>query len=752
MAQERLEEDRTKIRKHWDRISERIPDYISMDIIEYEDTVRAMMRADEWEQAKFYLEAADLEWGYTAPFLFLNGRYYYHIGDIGEARRYWLMTVKEDKSYTEALEWLLRLETEQKNYSTAIVHINELLEYSPYNIRLWRKKIELYRLLNNDKEADKMLERLAVIYPENEQIKKDLIYRKELQLTEARKKGDEQAVQQQLHELITAQPGKNATYYLDLASSLIKQGRLQEAEEVCAMGVLQTHGNRALVRKRVALLTDQALYQEAERYLDECIRLYHATDLQPLRDELRGEYAQYTAADEAYARYAQWYGKTQSDEALDWLIRTAMQRGYWDDAQYYLREARRTQGDNAETLAKAYVVEQRLGNSRAAARLLEQRYAVSPDDEEVRELLAEKRLHEATDLMSDEQYRQAIPLLEQADTLTADEELGSVIGRRLTACRAAIPDTTKNDSIEDLDWMTRSVRYEKAHALDSAYACLMRYVPSPNEYHYVQRHRYELASRLAKNTLSFEYQYARRSSVDQWSHNAYLTYSHSFGNDVLEASAAYAGRESSAWTETTDEGNDTTVTSAGGSGVQIGLGYSHYFRWGDINIQGSWASRFLPQGAAKIALTENLPHEWALTERLSWRYINDESRYHLWSAGLTAAWTYGQFYLAPSIDAFLVEKHVYFNGGLKFQYFPLDGDRSHVFTSVGVGNAPEVTLLDNNLPIRFAHLNTNVSAGGYYTVNEHLGLAGSLSWYVIGSNNNTVRNYLYLNVSMNIRF
>ena len=730
-----------------------LPSYLNLNLIQYEDTIRQRMRDNRWEDAKEMLDAADLQWGKTTAFYFLNGRYYYEKDSVDLARRYWLSACREDPSEPEALEWLMKLEEQEGNYATAIVHANDLLAFSPYSIRLWRKKIQLYRLSGNEAEANRLLERLAEIYPESEQVQQDVAYQRETMMLAARKRGDEQAVQQNLAELIKTDTIPNAEHYIDLVNSLIKEGKLQEAEEVCAKGVNSTQGNRNLIRKRVSLLEDRKRYDEAEAYLKDCIRLYKADDLQPLLLRLQGDAAEHAAEDEAYTRYARLYGKQRSPEAREWLIRTAMQRGYWDDAQYYIAEARREEGDSDQLLAKAYTVEQRMGNQRAASRLLEQRFALNNHDGEVRELIAEKRLHEATDLMQEEHYGEAIPLLEQADTLTTDEEMLAVIARRLSTCHSLLPDTTKQiNPLDTLDWMQQSVYYERAHQTDSAYACLMRYQPSLNEYHYVTRHRYALQSRLLKNTISLEYQYARRSSADQWSHNAYINYAHNFGKDVLEVSAAYAGRESSSWTEEDVNGNDSTVYSTGGSGVQLGLGYAHYFQWGDIHAQASWASRFLPFASVKLSVSENLPAEWVLTERLSWRYINDETRYHLFSAGCSASWTYGQFMLTPTIDAFLLRKHVYFNGGLKFQFFPLDGDRSYVFTNIGAGNAPEVSLLDNNLPVRFDHLNTNVSAGGMYMINGHFGLSGSVSWYLIGGKATSIRNYIYLNVSMNIRF
>ena len=744
-----------KIARRMQELNERAHDRLtagmSMSPRQYEDTIRALFRADRWHDAEPFLVSAEREWGGRSNICCLIGTYWYHEGNIPLARRYLLLAMVDDESNTEALEILAKLEEVEGNYATAIVHVNDLLSFSPYNVRLWRKKIELFRLLDNNVEADRLLERLAVIYPNDEQIHKDLIYRKELMYIEMSKKGNEKESQEALDELISRNP-REVGYYIALSGSLLKEGKMEQAIEVCARGVQNTHGNRALIRRRVGILCDCARYQEAEQYLDGCIRQYGSTGLTDLRDYVH-ELAAYAAdAADVYTRHKRLYATTDSEEALDWLISASMQRAWWDEAQYWLMEKERRNGTDAALLAKRYHVEKRLGNDRAAARVLESWYLEDKQDDEVRELLAEKRLQEGTELMQDELWDEALVPLQQADTLTMDPELLAVVTRRIATCITLRPDTSLVK--DSLDWLQRSAVYEKEKNLDSAYVCIMRYRPSLDEFHDVQRHRYTLLSRLQKNTLTFEYQFARRASLDAWSQNAHVTYTRKFEHDAFDVVAGYAGRESSSWKEELSDTKDTTYFSAGGSGFEVGGAYYHYFEWGDLSLSGSWASKFLPRGAASLSFTENLPLSWTLSERLQWRYIVDETtRYHIYSAGLSAGWTSENgFILSPNIDAFLVQGSVYFNGGFKMTYFPLDGDRSSVFVSFGGGNAPDLSLMDSNMPIGFNILNTSLSSGGYYQINGHFGLTGSIDWYVMGSNDNSIRNYIYLHAGMSIFF
>ncbi len=733
-----------------ERAHDRLTAGMSMSPDQYEDTIRTLFRAGQWSDAEPILSAAEREWGGRSNISCLIGTYWYHEGNLGLARRYLLLALEDDDSNSEALEILVKLEEREGNYSTAIVHINDLLSFSPYNIRLWRKKIELYRLLDNDVEANRLLERLAVIYPNDEQVRNDLIYQKELEYVRLSKQGNEKESQQAIEELIIRNP-KDVQYYIALSGSLLKEGKMDDAAAVCARGVINTGGNRTLIRRRVGILADCARYQEAEQYLDECIRKYGSTGLSELRDNLHQDAAYAADAADVYTRHERIYATTNSDEALDWLVSNSMQRGWWDDARFYLKEQERKNGTSSQLLAKQYVVEKRLGNDRAAARILEDWYAADTSDQDVREMLAEKRLREGTDMMQDEMWAEALTPLRQADSLTADSDLHVVLCRRIRTCESMLPDTTL--VIDTLDQWQHSVIYEKEKNLDSAYACLMRYRPSLDEYHMVQRHRYTLQSKLMKNTLAFEYQFIRRTSTDAWNNIAHATYTRTFDHNAFDAVIGYTGRETSYWTEQLSDTKDTTYTAAGGSGVEIGGTYYHYFHWGEASVNATWASRFFPRATVKLSATENLPLEWTLSERLQWRYIADDTKYHVFSAGLSAGWSSENgFILTPSLDAFLMQRRVYVNGGIKMTYLPLDGDRSSVYTSFSVGNAPDLSLMDSNMPLTFANLNTSLSVGGSYLINGHFGLSAALDWYVMGNNDNTIRNYLYLHAGLTIYF
>lgn len=611
--------------------------------VQYEADIRNAFRQGDWTGGKALLDEANPEYGTLSVFCELNGAYYYHFKQYDEARRHLLLALRDDNANTQALEMLVRVERETKHYATAISHVNKLLEFSPYNARLWRTKIELYRLDNNDREADRLLERLYTIYPEDTTVQKDMLYKEQLRYYELHRAGNTQAEEEALRRILSIDPNN------------------QEANKAL----------EALIRRRYnAIFARDRQNEAAERREQDSLNVIRTANL--------------TATKVMQAIYDK---EREEREYVDPEVLAAQQ--HRDSVEQAERNRLRFMGDAVDS---SYVY---------------------------------LRRHEP---------ERVVPLMDSLLVL----------------------DPKHNEAN-----MLMSMAYERMHQWDSAYYYQSKYHPLPEEVFNNRRHLHALAMRSHSNNLNLEYQYARRSSKDELTHNAYVDYTHKWTRDVLTAHVGYAGRESYL------DDRDTTHLLGGGTGVMLGAEYAHSFDTLPVpltlTLQGSWASKFFPRWTASVALEEELPQEWTLTERLGWRRIIDkdftEENYHLLSLDLVTTKTIGQFILIPSFNTYLmltptdpVKANVFFAGSLKMQYFPIEGDRSCVFASAGVGNAPESSLLNNSLPIQFAHLNTFVSGGVYWVFTDNLAATFATSWYTQEQIKSSTRNYLYINASLQISF
>lgn len=620
--------------------------------VQYEADIRSAFRQDDWTGGKALLDEADPAYGTLSVFCELNGVYYYHFKQYDEARRYLLLAMRDDEANTQALELLVRVEQETGHYSTAISHVNKLLEYSPYNARLWRTMIELYRLDGNDLEADRLLERLYTIYPEDSTIQKAVLYKEQLRYYDLHRAGNTQGEEEALKRILSIDPkNREANRAMD-----------------------------ALIRKRYnAIFARDKRNEAAERRYEDSLNVIRTANL--------------SATKVMEAIYAK---EREEREYVDPEVLAARQ--HRDSVEAAERARLRFMGDAVDS---SYVYLKR---------------------------------HEP---------KPVIPLMDSVLVL----------------------DPKHNEA-----HLLLSAAYERLHQWDSAYYHQAKYHPLPEEVFANRRHLHGLAMRSHKNDLNLEYQYARRSSKDELTHNAYVHYTHRWTRDALTAHVGYAGRESY---------KDEAESLSGGTGIQLGAEYAHSFDSLpiplELTIQGSWANRFFPRGTAAIALQEEFPKDWTLTERLGWRYIYDNEstpreNYHLLSLDLVATKAIGQFILIPAFNTYLMltpssaatssaagtsssaATSIFFNGSLKMQYFPIEHDRSCVFASAGVGNAPESSLLNYSMPVQFANLNTYVAGGVYWVFTDNLGATFSTSWYTQQQRKAFTRNYLYINASLQISF
>lgn len=415
----------------------------------YEDRIRAQFRSGHWEQGGAILDSAMVDYPQASVFYELKGQLILHdietnTGSVKTngraksyelARYYLIKCIDIDEKNLNSRRLLLRIETETQHYSSAIVYCNELLEESPYNEHLWRTKIDLYRKMGNDLEADRLLERLLTIYNNDTILRRDLAERKSMQVKQQRNKGDNRGMEESLRQLIDLEPS-SADHYKSLFSLLYRTGRLSEAAELAERGALHVNSpaeRDSLIAKRVSVLMEMNRHAEAQNYLNSKQKAIRSAYLQRLKSETDIEIARQARMNDPYEAYAKVYESQHQQEALNYLIGTAIQRGYHDDALYYIREARKRH-DTPKLHYQEYLVLKRQGHAKQAESQLRQLYERVPADTAVAIELAEHYLTQSAPLIVQGQYAEAIPLLHYTYVMNADPELTLAARTRLLNC------------------------------------------------------------------------------------------------------------------------------------------------------------------------------------------------------------------------------------------------------------------------------------------------------------------------------
>lgn len=425
------------------------PDY-------YEANVREHFKHDRWQQGKVLLDEGMKEYGTMSVMNELAGWYYYHFHNYDKARFHLIKSLRDDNYNTHSRELLVNVEEETKNYSSAICYVNEILQNNPYSRGWWKRKINLYRKQNNHVEADRLLRRLQQIYPNDEQIKKDINYQTEQNYQNLKKKGNLKGQIEALKEL-TANDPKSIEYHLAYTNALLQAGRINDALEAASIGARETN-SAELIRKKASIMAEQGNYIQAINYLKEAQKTNRAAGISAMISQLQVDAANAAQLNDPYTSMGKVYESTHSAEALNYLLNTSISRGYYEDALTYIHDAKRGRGETEDLLYKEYVVQRRLGNTTTATALLNKLYTRNPYNSEVADNLALVRYEQAAGLMSTGQYGEAIPNLIFAADKTQDAEVKRGAISRLFNCYYETKQYTLAN--EQLDLLSSLYDYE----------------------------------------------------------------------------------------------------------------------------------------------------------------------------------------------------------------------------------------------------------------------------------------------------
>lgn len=427
---------------------------------EYAKIVQDHFANEEWEEGKAVVEEGLGKYPKVADLQWLMGKYWHYKKDYDQARYHLIKAIEDNYNHVNAKQLLVDVEENTQNYSSAICYVNELLEVNPYWRGLWRRKIDIYRKQGNDVEADRLLKRINQIYPNDTILRKDYVYSMELGYQKMKKTGNRKEAIQTLTELVKASPG-NEQYYLDLINLQLQEGNQEAALGWASNGLSEIPGSLALINKKVGILGELARYPEALAFMRDRMRKSNNASLRLLYNNLLLEAAQAEKQRDPYILYGIVYDNGKSNkEALDYLLNTAVTRGYSDDAFYYLREAKKRYGNSDKgILYKEYLLYRKMNEKDRAFSTLNKLYEAYPDDYDILLAMCELHMEKAERLIELGMYTEALPHARFVIQKQIDDEITGVAWERALACYINMKHY--NEALAALDTLTlRYPEYE----------------------------------------------------------------------------------------------------------------------------------------------------------------------------------------------------------------------------------------------------------------------------------------------------
>lgn len=311
----------------------------------YVNQAKGYFVRNQWDLGKTILDTGLKNYPDDPDMRWLMGKYYYQFKNYDQSRYQLIKCIDKEYNHIQAKQLLVNVEEETRHYSSAICYVNELLEINPYWRGLWRRKIELYRKQGNDVEADRLLKRISQIYPDDPTLRRDLAYTLENNYYRLKKLGDQKSSMLALEELMKSNP-HNEGFYLELANLYLQQGLADKALETTVSGSQEFPSSMSLVSKRVGILSEQFRFQEAMAILKDKMKKSNSSTLRRMYNDILQQQARAARDSDPYILYGKIYAMSKSKEALDFLLSTSLTRGYYEDARFYLKEAKKRYGAN----------------------------------------------------------------------------------------------------------------------------------------------------------------------------------------------------------------------------------------------------------------------------------------------------------------------------------------------------------------------------------------------------------------------
>lgn len=367
-------------------------------------------KKENFSKAAEYCEMAMKYAPYDMDIKEYYGKCQMELGQFEEARITLLDVLKRSPKRVEARHYLLNIEFQTKRYSSAVCYANELLEITPYAKTLWMKKIQLYSLMNNKIEAHRATVRLYHIFPEDEEVR--ALYNnllKEEALAAAKKQDHVKAVEQ--YELALKATTNDKELYLSLINAYIRIGNYDKALETANRGLYYLPTNKEIFDKKIGVLEQKQEYGKAIEAVQFKLKTTPTQEYATLLNYLLSESARFNRNSDPYELYGQLYARNPSNiEAYNYLLNTALARGFFGAAQELLHDGLRSSPNSKDLLSKQlylYEMQQNKDGERATITKLRQLY---PNDSDVAEKYNKLQYLQAKEDLNNQQFRSALPV------------------------------------------------------------------------------------------------------------------------------------------------------------------------------------------------------------------------------------------------------------------------------------------------------------------------------------------------------
>lgn len=341
------------------------------------------------------------------------GKCYMELGQLEKARITLLDVIVKSPRRVDARKYLLNIETQTERYSSAVCYANELLEQTPFDKTLWMKKVNLYNKMDNIIEANRTVKRLYQIFPEDEDVVNlynGVLKEEALRLSRNRDLVKSVGQLEKALEVTLDDP----ELYLNLINAHIILGNYKDALAVADQGLYYIPNNEDILKKKIGILEQLHDYQSAMDIVKVQLNRGNSAYYSNLYRYLLSESARYHRNSDPFELYGQVYEIDSSNkDAYDYLLNTAIARGYFGAAQELLYKGLKSNPNSKELLSKQLHLYEMQQNKDGERAVVDKLYKLYPQDSDVAEKYRKVSFEQAKIDYQDQNFKDALPAFQK---------------------------------------------------------------------------------------------------------------------------------------------------------------------------------------------------------------------------------------------------------------------------------------------------------------------------------------------------
>lgn len=618
--------------------------------------------------------------------------------------------IYDSRKSDEALDYLIRTSISREYYDDALFYLSEYRKRYGENTEILYKEYRIYKRTGDRKSAIRTLEKYLALNGTDKDMANEFVMLKTDIADELMKENmHQEAVPNLESALVFADEDTKGSVTNKLISCYLNTNK--NVRTVSFIDSIRlADNNKALYSEQKAeALHNMNQSESAIAELEEA-GMSSSETYERISSEYIKRLNEQGASEKAYAASRNWVEKTpQSQLGLMYAISTSDAMNKYDETDAYISRGKALYPEEPYFVIKEAAAMYRNNKYSTGMDTLRPWVESYPGNKELVSAYSAHADMRAQELLKENKPDEALNIVKHAMEL----------------------DNTNQELL-----LTEGRAYEMKGDYKSAYNSYSRYSTEALWTKEYRRRLMNIQNKGYRNSISADVLTGWYADGNRPNTIISAAYTRRMKRDYITSTVNISSRNYKTDTGSVDyEGN----SAADNTGAQLRLEWGHTFnsRWSSVLALAA-ANSIFPEWLGQAGVLYMFPKDVEIGVQLGYRknytpasiiLDNEIKSGNMYNLRLSNGIYRELWRVNTNLDAFMLNKSMYFNINSKFRYYPAYDNNTHIMVSAGVGTAPEIDFVDRLMPGSFENINVSLGIGGAYMVSKNISLGLTASYH-----------------------